>query len=656
MKIVDAHIHLMDLSLGIHPGFSQPSTNFLGSNAPICRSFLLDDLLAEAGTEIEIVKAVNVEALSTDRLAESRYVQNVADRAGMTIAIVAGVDFSSAHVQQELEAQRECKHLRGVRQILNRHPDSAYNYVHVDYMADPVWQQNFKLLRRFDLSFDMQLYPHQFGQSFQLIADNPDIQFVINHAGMFADRNLAGWRVWRDGIRRFAAFANVAIKLSGFGMLDHHWTVESIRPYCLEILDAFGMERVMFASNFPVDKLFGRYPDVWRAFATITADVCAEEKHKLFAANAERIYRIMIANPILGVLFHWLGGLAAGSFYVPYRAVRHWSWEVYWIAGGVVSWLIAPLIFAILGSRDVFGVLAATPTETLLACYLFGVLWGFGGLTFGLTMRYLGMSLGMAIALGFSAAFGTLLPPLLSGTFLALLGNPGGAVTLLGVVLCLVGIMVVGLAGRHKERQGANAVHGMAEFNLRKGLWVAVFSGIMSSCFSYGLNAGGPIRTLSLAAGTAPLMQSLPVLVVVLWGGFTTNIIWSSILMVKNRSGGQFFLHVIPASRSAEHSSSESYSDLQRVPLLRNYLLCAMAGLTWYLQFYFYSQGEVWMGPYGFASWTLHMASIILFSSLWGFALKEWKGAGRAAIIRLWVGLLILVLATAMIGLANLLE
>jgi len=357
----------------------------------------------------------------------------------------------------------------------------------------------------------------------------------------------------------------------------------------------------------------------------------------------------MMVNPFLGVVFHWLGGLAAGSFYVPYRGVKYWSWEVYWIAGGVVSWVIAPMLFALLGSRDLFGILAAAPAETLWACYLFGVLWGFGGLSFGLTMRYLGMSLGMAIALGFSAAFGTLLPPLLGGKLMALLGNTGGIITLIGVVACLFGIMLVGWAGRLKE-QHAHATQTIAEFNLHKGIWVAVFSGIMSSCFAYGLNAGGPIRALSLAVGTAPLMQSLPVLVVVLWGGFTTNLVWSLVLIVKHRSGGQFFRHTCSASIS---DTDEKPSKLQRVPLLRNYLLCATAGLTWYLQFYFYSQGEVWMGPYGFASWTLHMASIIIFSSLWGFVLKEWKGAGRAAIIRLWLGLLILVGASAMIGLAG---
>jgi len=270
MKVIDTHIHLIDLSLDLHPDFVTPSTSFIGNNAPICRSFLWEDLVAAAGSEIEVVKAVNVEALPVDRLAESRYIQDVADKAGLSIAIVAGADFSSVRAQQELEAQMECKNLRGIRQILNLHQNNLYNYVSQNYMANAIWKDNFKLLRRFDLSFDMQLYPHQFSESFNLIADNPDTQFVINHAGMFADRHMSGWRLWRDGIRHYATFANTSIKLSGFGMLDHGWTVESIRPYVFETLDCFGIDRVMFASNFPVDNLFGSYVDIWRSFFAVT--------------------------------------------------------------------------------------------------------------------------------------------------------------------------------------------------------------------------------------------------------------------------------------------------------------------------------------------------------------------------------------------------
>lgn len=357
----------------------------------------------------------------------------------------------------------------------------------------------------------------------------------------------------------------------------------------------------------------------------------------------------MIANPILGVIFHWIGGLAAGSFYVPYRGVRRWSWEVYWIVGGVFSWIIAPALFATLGSKDAWGVISRAPADTLFWCYFFGVLWGFGGLTFGLTMRYLGMSLGMAIALGFSAAIGTLLPPIVSGAILQFVQTSSGLITLGGVAICMVGIAIVGLAGHMREQETTDRGQAVPEFNLRKGVAIAIFSGIMSSCFNYGLASGDPIRKLSLEAGTDPLMQSLPVLVVVLLGGFTTNFIWSVILIVKNRAAGQFFGEPAPAPAG-------STDDLPaRPPLLRNYLLCIAAGVIWYLQFYFYSQGEVQMGEFGFASWTLHMSSIIIFSSLWGFMLKEWKGASTRALTRFWLGLAVLIGATVLIGLSNLL-
>jgi L-rhamnose-H+ transport protein len=350
----------------------------------------------------------------------------------------------------------------------------------------------------------------------------------------------------------------------------------------------------------------------------------------------------MTPNPLLGVFFHWLGGLASASFYVPYRSVRGWSWEVFWLIGGVFSWIIAPWLFAGLRTHDLLAVLAATPPRTLELCYLFGFLWGFGGLTYGLTVRYLGISLGTAIALGLTAAFGTLIPPLVTGQLLgSLIHTTGGRVVLGGVAIALAAIAVVGKAGHDKELEQV-AQHldmpagdtGQPQAkDFRKGLAVAVFSGIMSSCFAYGLDAGDPIRQLTLAHGTDPLAQGLPVLVVVLLGGFTTNAIWCAYLIVKNGS----------ARESADPGT----------PLSRNYLLCALGGTAWYLQFFFYTMGESQMGRYAFSSWTLHMSSIIIFATLWGLALKEWKGASRRSLAIMTLGLVILVGATVVIGLGN---
>jgi L-rhamnose-H+ transport protein len=345
-----------------------------------------------------------------------------------------------------------------------------------------------------------------------------------------------------------------------------------------------------------------------------------------------------------------LGGLASASFYVPFRSVRGWSWEILWLVGGVFSWIIAPWLFAGLRTHDLLAVLAEAPLATLALCYFFGGLWGFGGLTFGLTMRYLGISLGTAIALGLTAAFGTLIPPLVSGQlFGSLIHSNGGLVVLLGVATALLGIAIVGKAGHAKEFEQAARLEmasgGHSDLpraaDFRKGVAVAVFSGIMSSCFAYGLAAGEPLRQLTLAHGTAPLAQGLPVLVVVLLGGFTTNAVWCLILILKNRSGRELVGELKIAGAALVPSTG------------RNYLLCALAGTAWYFQFFFYTMGESQMGRYHFSSWTLHMSSIIIFAALWGLGLREWRAASRRSLVLLTVGLVVLVGSTVVIGLGN---
>ena len=236
----------------------------------------------------------------------------------------------------------------------------------------------------------------------------------------------------------------------------------------------------------------------------------------------------MTPNPLLGVFFHWLGGLAAGSFYVPYRAVRNWAWETYWLVGGFFSWIIVPWVVGLTMTKDLIPTLQHAPYSALFWTYVFGALWGLGGLTFGLTMRYLGMSLGMAMVLGYDAAFGTLMPPIFRGQFYSkVVGTPSGLVVLLGVAVCLVGIAVSGSAGISKERELSSEQKRsvIKEFDLKRGMLVAAFSGVMSACFAYGLAAGDPIKQITIGYGTDPLWQGLPVLVVLLLGGFTTNAI-----------------------------------------------------------------------------------------------------------------------------------
>jgi L-rhamnose-H+ transport protein len=260
-------------------------------------------------------------------------------------------------------------------------------------------------------------------------------------------------------------------------------------------------------------------------------------------------------------------------------------------------------------------------------------------------MRYLGLSLGMAVALGYCAAFGTLGPPIVSGEFAhKVLGTSSGILILVGVAICVCGIAVAGMAGVSKEKDlppdKRTAV--ISEFNLRKGLLVATFCGIMSACFSYGLAAGRPLREIAGRYGTPPMWQGLPVLILVLAGGFTTNVVWCIILHLRNRTGSQYF-------RSEANTGQAAIS----VPLKYNYLLCAVAGFTWYFQFFFYTMGEAQMGVYRFSSWTLHMASIMIFGTFWGLALKEWKGAGTRTMRLLAVSVAVLVTSTLVVGYGN---
>ena len=385
-------------------------------------------------------------------------------------------------------------------------------------------------------------------------------------------------------------------------------------------------------------------------------------------------------NPFLGVFFHWLGGLASGSFYVPYKGVKKWSWEVYWLVGGFFSWIICPAILASLLTNDLFGVLKQQSLGTLWWTYFFGAMWGFGGLTFGLTMRYLGMSLGMGVALGYCAAFGKLLPPIfktfiptipVAETIGQIASTTPGKVTLFGVFICLAGIVVAALAGLTKEKEMPEAQKktAIAEFNFTKGILVATFSGIMSACFSFALTAGNPIGEASKAAGTSVLWTGLPKLVVVLLGGFTTNFLWCSFLNFKNRTGYQYFSSTLrdnlpqrgqetiietavdaPSEEVVEHSARAAVGSDPRVPMLANYLFSALAGTTWYFQFFFYTMGETQMGKFGFASWTLHMASIIIFSTMWGWIFHEWKGSSKKAHSLIAGGIVMLILSTIVIG------
>jgi L-rhamnose-H+ transport protein len=281
-------------------------------------------------------------------------------------------------------------------------------------------------------------------------------------------------------------------------------------------------------------------------------------------------------------------------------------------------------------------------------------MWGIGGLTFGLSMRYLGLSLGMALSLGFCAVFGTLVPPVFEGRIAGLVATTSGRIVILGIIVCLAGIALCGRAGMRKEKELSDAEKkaSIAEFSFVKGAWVAVFAGIMSSCMAFAFAAGKPIAEAAIRSGARPLFQNFPVLIVALLGGFTTNFIWCVTLSIKNRSGRDY-LRTRVAQAGGAAASDPVAASASRPSLLVNYLFSALAGTTWYFQFFFYGMGTTKMGRYDFSSWTIHMAFIITFSSLWGIYFHEWRATGKPTRRLVVAGIVVLILSTIVVGAGN---
>ncbi len=385
----------------------------------------------------------------------------------------------------------------------------------------------------------------------------------------------------------------------------------------------------------------------------------------------------MGTNPFIGVLYHWLGGFASATNFIPFRGIKRWSWEIYWLIQGVAAWLIAPIVLAGLLVPNLFGILNEayhTHPADFGYALLFGALWGVGGLTFGLAIRYLGIALGYAIALGLCTAFGTLVPPIFHGQIGTIAHERSGQIILLGVLVCVIAVAVNGSAGLSKEREitpEEKAEAGERDFSFVKGVSIAVLAGFMSSFFAFGLDAGKPIGEIAkvslLAHHRLDLWQNLPVLVVVLWGGFLTNFVWSAILIVQNRSVAQFTGAPGRNPMRAAATTGDTLMDfdprdhaalarLSSRTLLFNYLFAGLAGVVWYFQFFFYSMGQTKMGRYDFSSWTLHMASIIIFATLWGLFLKEWRGTSARTRTLVACGLFLLVGSTIIVGYGNYLK
>ncbi len=342
------------------------------------------------------------------------------------------------------------------------------------------------------------------------------------------------------------------------------------------------------------------------------------------------------ASPALGVLIFMLGGLAGAVFYLPFKKIRNWSWESYWLVYAVFGLILVPWVLTFITSPNVVSVLKASPGNQISYCLVCGAIWGFGGLTWGLMIRYLGLGLGLAMGAGITSAAGTLIPPMLRGkqAVLSMFTTPSGLISVLAAAISVAGIVFVGFAGMSKEGElpEEQKKKAVAEFNFRKGIMVAIFSGLMSSGMSFGLQGGPGIQQLALTTTppTSVIWAGMPVLVVVLLGGFLVNATWCVLLNVKNKSSRDY---VSPGA-----------------PILPNLILAGFAGAIWCFQFVSFKTGEPQMGDISYIGWAVLMASQILFSQVLGVVLGEWKGTSRKTIRRLALGLCLLIVSAVVAG------
>lgn len=341
-------------------------------------------------------------------------------------------------------------------------------------------------------------------------------------------------------------------------------------------------------------------------------------------------------NTLIGLLIIAIGSFGQSSSYVPIKKVKSWSWESFWLVQGIFAWLVFPLLGALLAIPAGSNLLQLWGAGGTMSAMIYGVLWGVGGLTFGLSMRYLGVALGQSIALGTCAGFGTLFPALFAGKDL-LQGD--GLMLLIGVCITLAGIAVIGYAGslRSKNMTEEEKRAAVKEFALTKGLLVALLAGLMSACFALGLDAGTPIKEAALAGGVEAIYAGLPVIFLVTLGGFFTNAAYCLQQNMKNKTGHEYF-------------------SVQKSVLINNLLFCALAGVLWYSQFFGLEMGKSFLmdSPVLLAfSWSILMALNVTFSNVWGMLLKEWKGVSGSTISVLLLGLAILISSIIVVAMAQ---
>ncbi|HKF46335.1 MAG TPA: L-rhamnose/proton symporter RhaT [Terracidiphilus sp.] len=338
-----------------------------------------------------------------------------------------------------------------------------------------------------------------------------------------------------------------------------------------------------------------------------------------------------MTNIVAGIGWHALGAGMAASFYAPIEKVRKWSWETTWALAGIFSWILLPIGVSLCLLPHFTAFYASIPTSILIKVALFGAMWGVGNVSYGLTMRHLGMSLGIGVAIGVVLVVGTLVPPIMDGQTAMLFETQGGLFTLAGIFVALIGIAIVSWAGHKKEIQLKGHLE---EFNVGRGLLLAIMCGIFSSGMSFAIHAAEPMKQAALNLGVNPLYALLPSYVFIMGGGAVINLAYCFI-----RLGAVKTLSVRADLRQPSNT------------LAKNAALASAGGIMWYLQFFFYAWGEANIPTdMAYVNWMLHMSIYVLCGAIVGLAMREWTGVKANLIALLWAGIVVIVAAANLVG------
>ena len=337
-------------------------------------------------------------------------------------------------------------------------------------------------------------------------------------------------------------------------------------------------------------------------------------------------------DAILGMMVFSMGGLAGATFLLPARGIKGWAYESWWLVYAFIGLIVCPPLICLFTVPDFWSVTMSAPGAVLGRCAGFGAMWGVGALCWGLMVRYLGIGLGLAIGCGLCAATGTLIPPIVQGHAADLVRDSGALIVLGGVIGSLVGIVFVGLAGKFKEAElpEEEKRKAVAEFDFKKGVVTAVIAGVFSAGMNFGLQGAEEIQSAAVKAGAKACWSGMPVIMVVLWGGFVVELVWCIQQNLKNRTFGDY------AKVSA-----------------KNFLCAASVGVIWVMQFVCQKVGEPLLGDLKYISFAVVMASTIFFSTFIGIVMGEWKGTGCKTKACLALGVLILVVSFTAISLGS---